>query len=98
MSDIVIKNQGIELLGSTNIGWIYPEIYNKQHRDSIIIELCHTRSANIIRIEFDSDRDGYIIQQPTQFEWPIDDDTCDPHWKEVAFIDAWQDNIKAIHA
>ena len=89
MSDIVVENQEIELLGSSNIGWVYPEIYDKQHRDCIIIELCHTRSANPIRIEFDSERDGYIIQQPTRFSWPIDDCCCDQVWKEVAFIQAW---------
>lgn len=98
MSDIVVENQGIELLGSANIGWVYPEIYDKHHRDAIVIELCHTRSANMIRIEFDSERDGYIIQQPTRFSWSIDDDVCDQEWKEVAFIHAWEGVKKEAHA
>ena len=89
MLDIVVENQGIELFGSTDIGWMHPEIYNKQHRDSIIIELCHTRSVNNIRIEFDSDRDGYIISQQTRFSWPLDDPICDPEWEEVAFVRGW---------
>jgi hypothetical protein len=67
--------------------WSYPEIYKKH--STLIISLSHTRAADSIRIKYDSDRDGWVIEQASVFEWDADDTICDPFWKEVAFVKAW---------
>lgn len=57
--------------------------------NSIEVGLSDVRAADSIRIEYDFERDGYSIKQASVFEWPIDDEVCDPDWQEVAFIRAW---------
>ena len=47
------------------------------------------RASDGIRLSYDYERDGYIIEQQSIFEWDIDDEVCDPDWKEVSFIKAW---------
>jgi hypothetical protein len=49
----------------------------------------HVRAADDIRIHYDFERDGYVIEQASTFTWSIDDEECDPDWQEVAFIQAW---------
>lgn len=56
---------------------------------AVQIELSDIRAADDILIEYDFDRDGWVIKQAQVFEWEADDDVCDPQWKEVAFIEAW---------
>lgn len=68
---------------------IYPEIYDKNNLTTLEVGICHTRATDSIRISYESERDGYIIEQASIFQWDIDDDICDPDWKEVAFIKAW---------
>lgn len=70
------------------IDWIYPEIYDRSKQSTIQIGLSHTRAADDIRIKYDSERDGWIIEQAVVFE-DVDVDIYDPDWKEVAFIKAW---------
>ncbi len=60
------------------------------HPVAVVVGLCDVRAADSIRIEYDFDRDGYVIKQATVFEWVNSDGACDPGWKEVAFIRAWQ--------
>jgi hypothetical protein len=59
-------------------------------RDFIEITLMHVRASNSIRIEYDSDRDGWIIFSPvtvyTPKEKTID---CIEEHVEVAFVPAW---------
>ena len=55
----------------------------------IQIGLCDVRAADDILIEYDFDRDGWVIKQASTFRWDIDDEICDPDWQEVAFIQAW---------
>lgn len=71
----------------------YPR--NDQKRDAeqpqeIEIELMDVRAADSILVSYDFDRDGYVIKQASRFYWPAEDPVCDPDWKEVAFIKAWQ--------
>lgn len=47
------------------------------------------RAADSIRIHYDFERDGYVVEQASTFEWPMDDGVCDPDWQEVAFVQAW---------
>jgi hypothetical protein len=84
----------IDLQGTENdkplhhsVELMYPEIYAKE-KTTIEIGMCHTRAADSIRISYDSDRDGWVIEQASIFKW-ADDSVCDPDWQEVAFIPAW---------
>ncbi len=54
----------------------------------IEISLMDVRAADSILVEYDFKRDGWSIKQASTFEWE-DDDTCDPDWQEVAFVQAW---------
>jgi len=60
---------------------------------AIHIGLMDTRAADDIRIEYDFERDGWIVKQAQVFEWSVDDEICDSKWKEVAFIKAWASKI-----
>lgn len=75
------------------IDWVYPEIHNKE-KSTLIIEMDHVRSVDGIRIKYDSERDGWIIEQASIFEWDINDNICDPDWQEVSFIGAWAREIE----
>lgn len=86
-SEYIVNNESCIIWGTSNIGWMYPEIYDKSKRNSLTIELIHTRAAKGIHIEYDSERDGWIISNQTKFSWTIDDDICDPEYTEVAFIE-----------
>jgi hypothetical protein len=67
---------------------IYPEIY-RAAKTTVEIGMCHTRAADSIRISYESDRDGWVIEQGSIFTWDMEDEVGDPAWKEVAFIKAW---------
>lgn len=47
------------------------------------------RATDGIRLHYDYDRDGWVIEQPTKLSWLYKDDACDMGWKEVAFIQSW---------
>ena len=66
------------------------DLWYPQVRDMKFIEisLIDVRANDGIRIHYDFDRDGWVIEQPTRLEWEVDEKP-DPHWKEVAFIQAW---------
>lgn len=55
----------------------------------ILVGLADTRAADDILIEYDFERDGWIIKQASTFSWDANDEICDPDWQEVAFIQAW---------
>lgn len=55
---------------------------------AIQVGLMDVRAADDIRIEYDFERDGWVISQAQVFEWDVDE-RVDPEWKEVAFIKAW---------
>lgn len=53
------------------------------------------RATDGIRLHYDYDRDGWVIEQPTKLTWL--EEPCDMGWKEVAFIQSWalEDEQKA---
>ena len=54
------------------------------------VGISHVRASDGIRISYDYDRDGYIIEQPYTIE--VDKGSyidCEEHWKETAFIQSW---------
>jgi hypothetical protein len=77
-----------ELFDKKNlITWMNPEIYNKDELSFIEISLYHhTSESDGIRIKYESERDGWIIEQPSVFEFYPDDKDFDQDWQEVAFI------------
>jgi len=56
----------------------------------IHVGLSDVRATDDIRISYDFDRDGWLIEQATVHEWIGEDNECDPKWKESAFIPEWQ--------
>lgn len=68
------------------IDLFYPRIEAIKH---IQVGLVDVRAADSIRIHYDFERDGYVIEQASTFEWDGNDATCDPDWQEVAFVTAW---------
>jgi hypothetical protein len=80
----------------TRVEWLFPEIYDNEKVSTLILGLSHTRSADDIRIKYSADRDGWIIEQASVFEWGKDDVICDPDWQEVAFISAWAREKKEV--
>ncbi|HYF35317.1 MAG TPA: hypothetical protein VD994_08525 [Prosthecobacter sp.] len=59
---------------------------------AIEVGLMDVRAADSLRIEYDFERDGYVIKQASRFSWPADDEVCDPDWQEVHFVKAWARN------
>lgn len=55
--------------------------------------LMDVRAADDLRISYDFERDGWKIEQAQVFSWEIDDELCDPKWREVAFVRAWASKI-----
>ncbi len=47
------------------------------------------RASDGIRVSYDYERDGYVIEQASKFEWDAADTVCDRDWQEVAFVQAW---------
>lgn len=75
------------------------DIWYPRNKDNSIkaiqVGLMDVRAADDIRIEYDFERDGWVIKQAQVFEWDADDEIRDPQWKEVAFIEAWASEKKA---
>lgn len=71
-----------EIAGSTHLSWSYPEISGPQERGNLTLHLSHTRCANPIRIEYDGERDGWVVFALAGF----DSQTGEYIWGEAAFI------------
>ena len=53
------------------------------------VSLEDVRAADDIRISYDFERDGWVIQQASNTgPWPADA-ALDEGWQEVAFVKAW---------
>lgn len=65
----------------------YPR--NEDSAKFVELGLSDVRAADNIRIFYDFERDGWIVQQASVFAWKIEDEKCDPDWHEVSFIKAW---------
>ena len=85
------KPFNVDVHGTGLVNWFYPEIYgDDKPRDAIDINLMHVRASDGIRIEYDSERDGWVIMQGSKWEWEADDpNPGDEDWQEVAFIQSW---------
>lgn len=65
----------------------YPR--NEGQSKYLQISLTEVRAADDIRVSYDFERDGWVIEQASIFEWLLGDTACDPDWVEVAFVQAW---------
>jgi hypothetical protein len=57
------------------------------HPVRVEVDLVCVRAARAIRIEYDFDRNGYVITVPTLPAGHTDDHDCDWVWVEAAFVD-----------
>lgn len=69
----------------------YPR--NPGSASHLVVELVDVRAADEIRISYDFERDGWVIEQASKFRWESGDNVCDPDWQEVAFVQAWAREI-----
>lgn len=67
----------------TQGGPVYVEVRNTA---SVIVGASLVRCVNDLKITFDFERNGWSISRATVFNWSIDDEECDPCWKEDCFI------------
>lgn len=87
MSEVYFENEIVEVEGDTAlIEFWYPSL--EKSAKYIEVGLMATRAADSIRIHYDLDRDGYVIEQASRFVWKVDEE-CDSDWQEVAFVEAW---------
>ena len=89
-----IHDAHLDLWGSGTIGW-FAGIY-KDDRTILKVGLYHVRAADDIEIEYDSERDGWIIYRTVTVGFT--DPTPEKNYydsiekrKEVAFIPAWDE-------
>ena len=79
----------LHFVGDTaHIGLWYPDVESNDI-SKIQIGLIDVRAADDVRIWYDKERDGWVIEQASTFEWDGDDEICDEDWQEVAFVQAW---------
>ena len=55
----------------------------------VVVNQCSVRASDGLRLHYDYERDGFVIEQASKWEWDADDDVCDPDWQEVAFVQSW---------
>lgn len=55
----------------------------------LVINQCSVRASDGVRLHYDYDRDGFVIEQASKWEWDEKDEVCDPDWQEVAFVQSW---------
>lgn len=58
------------------------------------VGLMHVRASDGIRIHYDFERDGFVVEQPKPRIWKTADKTYDgtEDWIEVGFFQSWQFN------
>lgn len=62
----------------------------------VTLNLIDVRAADGIRVSYDKERDGWLIEQEVSYAHIDDGETLyhscpeEPVWKEAAFIPAWQ--------
>lgn len=66
----------------------YPET-NKDGVAYIEVDQESVRASDSVRLHYDYDRDGWVVEKPTKLCWNSSDKECDMGWREVAFIQSW---------
>lgn len=65
--------------------------------DIIELGLCHVRAADSIRIHYDFERNGYVIQQDAYANHDGWSESKED-WQEVAFVGAWARETDVVEA
>jgi hypothetical protein len=67
----------------------YPR--NPGQAKAVVVGLCDVRAADSVRVSFDFDRNGWVVQQAKRqsgdYGAPVE--AYDPQWTEVGFFEAW---------
>lgn len=74
--------------GKLSVNFYYPRIDG--HINEIEIGLSDVRASDGIKIHYDFERDGYVVEQPYYIE--IDKGTYidrEQHWEETGFFQSW---------
>jgi len=66
--------------------FIYPRNNSSDKPQHLQVGLEETRAADAIRIRYDFERDGWVVEQQV---W-TDEDRTGEVWREAAFCQAWQ--------
>ena len=53
------------------------------------IDLIDVRATDGLRVSYSFERNGWVVEQASTFEWDGDDPVCDYDWQEVSFIPSW---------
>ena len=86
--------ENYELHGrAASFDFIYPR--EDDEPNVLRVGLEDVRVANDLIIRYDFDRDGWAIESPTRFSWPIDDEVLDEGIEEVAFLPAFSEKADA---
>lgn len=67
----------------------YPNIAGPDACRYVEVDQESVRASDGVRLSYDYERDGWIVEQASRFEWDADDAVMDPDWQEVAFIQSW---------
>ena len=78
---------------AASFDFIYPR--EDDEPNVLRVGLEDVRVANDLIIRYDFDRDGWAIESPTVFSWPIDDEVLDEGIEEVAFLPAFSEKADA---
>jgi hypothetical protein len=54
----------------------------------VVVDQESVRASDGVRLHYDYQRDGLVIEQASRFAWARTGD-CDPDWQEVAFVQSW---------
>lgn len=71
-----------------HITLMYPNVPESKFRH-VLVNQCSVRASDGIRMHYDYERDGFVIEQASKWQWDVDDEACDPDWQEVAFVESW---------
>lgn len=82
----------LEVSGNVQVEW-HPQIYgikpyNDQPRDVLTVSLSHVRAAGGFEVEFDAERNGWVIYRTVCTGWDEAGAMIEKR-KEVAFLDAF---------
>ena len=69
-----------------HVALTYPALGGCQY---VVVDQESVRASDGVRLHYDYERDGFVIEQASTFSWDGGDEVCDPDWQEVAFIRSW---------